>query len=84
MTNTRDKASRVDVQKSLGLLVRVNFDVLVLQALELHSNPYTLNEGARMRVSAKCSEDFNVDAIKKILTRSSFRIASTHGLSSAF
>jgi len=52
MTNARDKTSRIDLQKSLRLLVRVYLDILVLQAFELHRNPHTLDEGATIHTSA--------------------------------
>lgn len=40
----RNQAPRVDLKQGLGLLVRVDFDILVRNALELQSDPHALDK----------------------------------------
>jgi hypothetical protein len=49
MANSRDKASRIDIKQRLGLLVRVDFDILVRQPFEFERYPNALNEGTAAR-----------------------------------
>lgn len=47
MAEGGDEAAWVDVEEALGLLVRVDFDVLIGDLLMLERYPYALDEGAK-------------------------------------
>lgn len=46
MTDSGNKAARVNVEQGLGFLVGVDFNVLVADLLVLERNPDALDEGA--------------------------------------
>ena len=46
MLERRDQTSGIQLEEGGGFLVRVDFDVLVVEAFELEGDPDALDEGA--------------------------------------
>lgn len=59
MTNRRYKTPRIDFKKRLWLFVWINFDVLILNALEFKGDPCSLDEGARAD-GVSLGDDYNM------------------------
>lgn len=57
MSNTRDQTSRVDLKQRGRLLVWIDFDVLVIEALDLQCNPYSLYKRTVHLISISLKND---------------------------